>query len=53
MTWDKIKKAEIKKDAFLFVLSKAQFIYLPFRIFNTDNERKFVETILRRKELTK
>ena len=53
VTWDKIKKAEVRKDAFLFVLSKAQFIYLPFRIFNTDNERKFVETILRRKELTK
>jgi hypothetical protein len=53
VTWDKIKKAEIRKDAFLFVLSKAQFIYLPFRIFNSDNERKFVETILRRKELIK
>ena len=49
MTWDNIKKAKIGKDYFLFIVSKAQLIHLPFRIFNTDNERKFVETIIRRK----
>jgi len=46
-----IKKAELTKDAFVLIMSKAQFIHLPFRIFNTDNEKKFVETILRRKGL--
>lgn len=51
--WETIKSAKIGKDYFLMVLSKAQFIYLPFRIFNTDNERKFVETILRRKNYIK
>lgn len=49
--WDMIKKAELTKDAFVLIMSKAQFIHLPFRIFNTDNEKKFVETILRRKGL--
>ena len=54
ITWNNIKKAEVTKDnAFLLFLSKAQLIHLPARIFNTDNERKFVETILRRKEFIK
>ena len=54
VAWNNIKKAEVTKDnAFLLFLSKAQLIHLPARIFNTDNERKFVETILRRKEFIK
>jgi len=51
--WNMIKKVELKKDAYVLYLSKAQFIHLPFRIFNSDNERKFMETILKRKELLK
>lgn len=47
--WDMIKKAQITKDAFVFIMSKAQFIHLPFKIFNTENEKKFLETILKRK----
>lgn len=47
--WEMIKRAQINKDAFLLTMSKAQFIHLPFRIFNSENERKFVETILKRK----
>ena len=53
MKWENIKKAFIGKDFYLLVLSKAQFIYLPFRIFNSDNERKFMETILKRKNYIK
>lgn len=49
LSWANIKKAEVTKDAYVLFVSKAQLIHLPFRIFNTDNERKFVETILRRK----
>ncbi|SDA97128.1 YcxB-like protein [Algoriphagus alkaliphilus] len=49
--WNMIKRVEITKDAFVLYLSKAQFIHLPFRIFNTENEKKFLETILKRKEL--
>jgi hypothetical protein len=49
INWNMIKKAEVTKDAFVLTMSKAQFIHLPFRIFNSDNEKKFVETILKRK----
>lgn len=49
--WDQIKRARKGKDYFLLVMNKAQLIHLPFRIFNTENERKFVETILKRKNL--
>jgi hypothetical protein len=53
MKWENIKKAFIGKDFYLLILSKAQFIYLPFKIFNSENERKFMETILRRKNYIK
>ena len=53
MKWDQIKKARKGKDYFLLIVNKAQLIYLPFKIFNTDNERKFVETVLKRKEYIK
>ena len=51
--WETIKKVKAGKDYFLLIMSKAQFIYLPFRVFRSDNERKFTETILRRKEYIK
>jgi hypothetical protein len=50
--WDQIKSARIGKDYFLFFLNKAQIIYLPFKIFNTENERKFVQSIMKTKGLT-
>ncbi|WP_375584605.1 YcxB family protein [Cyclobacterium xiamenense] len=49
--WEMIKKAQIKDQAYILVLSKAQFIHLPFKIFHSQNEIKFVETILKRKGL--
>ncbi|WKN29649.1 YcxB family protein [Porifericola rhodea] len=49
LKWEMIKKAQIGKDYFLLIVSKAQLVHLPFRIFNTENERKFLETILKRK----
>ena len=51
--WDQIKSAQVGKDHFLLYINKAQIIYLPFKIFNTDNERKFVQSILKNKSLTK
>ena len=51
ITWDMIKRATVGKDEFVLVVSKAQIIHLPFRIFNNDNQIKFVETILNRKGL--
>jgi hypothetical protein len=49
LKWENIKRATIGKDYFLLIVSKAQIIHLPFRIFNTENERRFLETVLKRK----
>ncbi|TAG59314.1 MAG: YcxB family protein [Cytophagales bacterium] len=53
ITWDKITGVEIRNDAYMLMLSKAQFFYLPFKIFNTETEIKFLESIMKRKELIK
>ena len=49
MKWDQIKRAQKGKDHFVLFASKAQLLYFPFRIFNNENEIRFVETVLRRK----
>lgn len=51
--WDQIKKAQIGPDYFVLFINKAQLIHWPFRIFNTENERKFVTSILKAKGLIK
>lgn len=51
--WEQIKRAKKSKTGYELWMSKVQIIYLPFKIFNTENERKFLETILRRKEYIK
>jgi hypothetical protein len=51
--WDQVQSAEIGKDFFVLYINKAQILYWPFRIFNTDNERKFVASILKAKGLLK
>lgn len=53
MKWDQIKRASIGKDYFLLMVNKAQLIHLPFKIFNTENERKFVISILKTKGFVK
>lgn len=53
MKWDQIKSAEVGKDYIALFINKAQLIYLPFKIFNTDNERKFVISVLKNKGLVK
>lgn len=49
LKWDQIKRAAIGKDYFVLFVNKAQLIYLPFKIFNTENERKFLASILKTK----
>ncbi|WP_420582680.1 YcxB family protein [Reichenbachiella sp.] len=49
MKWENIKRAVAGKDHFLLTINKAQHVHLPHRIFNSNNEIKFVETILKRK----
>ncbi len=51
--WDQIKKAQVGKDHFLLFINKAQLIHLPFKIFNTENEKKFVQSVMRTKGLIK
>jgi hypothetical protein len=51
--WDQIQKAAIGKDFFVLYINKAQLLYWPFKIFNTENERKFVTSILKTKGLVK
>jgi hypothetical protein len=51
--WDQIKRAQIGKDYFLLFINKAQLIHLPFKIFNTENEKKFVQSVLKTKGLVK
>jgi hypothetical protein len=48
--WDQVKRAKKGKSGFVLWMSKVQLIYFPFKVFNTENERKFIETILKRKE---
>lgn len=53
ITWDKIIRA-VQTDAyFALFLSRGQFIYLPFTIFNSPHEIKVLETILKRRNLLK
>ena len=51
--WDKIESAKVGKDYFLLVVTRAQLIHLPYKIFNTQNDVKFVESILKRKNFIK
>lgn len=53
MKWEMIKGAYKEKEHYLLIISRAQFLHLPFYIFNSDNEMKFFESILRRKNLIK
>ena len=53
LKWDQIIKAAIGKDYFVLFVNKAQMIYLPFKIFNNENDRKFLTSILRTKGFIK
>lgn len=53
LKWDQIQRAKAGKDFYLLFVNKAQLIHLPFKIFNSDNERKFVGSILKTKGLIK
>jgi len=51
--WEMIKRARMNNDHILLILSKAQFIYWPIKLFKTEHEVKFIETVLKRKGLIK
>ncbi|WP_028978939.1 YcxB family protein [Sporocytophaga myxococcoides] len=51
--WNMVVAAEKTKDAYLLIINKAQIIHLPFKIFNSDNDIRFMDSILKRKEYIK
>jgi hypothetical protein len=53
MKWEMVKSVEKTNDEFILMMSVAQFIHLPFRIFNSDNDIRFVEAIMKRRNLLK
>ena len=48
--WAKVKRARVQGDGFVFYLSTAQIIYLPFKVFQSNHEIKVIEALLRRKQ---
>ena len=53
MKWEQVKRAWMDKKQFVLVINKAQMMLFPFTVFKTQNEVKFIETILKRKGLIK
>ena len=49
LKWDQVKRVIKGKDYYIIMLSKVQMIHLPFKIFTNENERKFLETVFKRK----
>ena len=40
--WDTVRKVKIQKDCFLFKLNIVQFIIFPYKVFNNENEIRFI-----------
>ena len=51
IAWDMIKSVKKEKDAYILELSIAQFLYLPFSIFKTDQDLRVMDMFLVRKNL--
>lgn len=47
--WGNVKKVVTSNNSFLLVISKAQFVHLPFKIFANDNEINFFKFLLKKK----
>ncbi len=53
MKWEQVKTVVKNKEAYVMTLSKGQFIYLPYTIFNSETDIKLFEMLLKRKEYLK
>jgi hypothetical protein len=49
LKWDMILKAYKDKQSYILEMGKFQFMYLPFSIFNNENDKKLMDKILRDK----
>ncbi|MCC5945448.1 MAG: YcxB family protein [Bernardetiaceae bacterium] len=50
LKWDQIAYAKIVKTGYLLYFNRFQFIYLPYRIFTSESQKQFLETLLKRKK---
>ena len=53
MKWEQIMDAYKDKEAYVLVISKGQFVYLPFSIFTSEHDIKVFERIMKQKEFLK
>jgi len=51
LPWAQVQRAEQRPDALLLWVGNFQFFYLPNSIFTSDNDRRWLEAILKRKKL--
>jgi YcxB-like protein len=51
LPWAQIKSVEMREDSLLLWIGRFQFFYIPFSIFTSDNDRKWLEAVFRRKKL--
>lgn len=51
LSWSLIQKVERRADGYIFFVGRFQFLYLPVSIFNSDSDIRFMEAMLRRKNL--
>lgn len=49
--WDTITSAEKIDEGYILHISRGQFLYFPNQVFNSDHDRKLMESILSRKSL--
>ena len=49
--WDVIRNATKDKTGYILNISHGQFIYLPFDVFTSDNDRRMMDKILKDKSL--
>lgn len=49
--WDMIRSAYKRKDGYVLDISRGQFIYLPFDVFNSDTDKRLMDKILKDKSL--
>lgn len=49
--WKNFKKVYRMKDGYALSIARGQFIFLPYSIFKTENDKKLIETIFSRKSL--
>lgn len=51
IAWEMVKSVQKERDAYILELSIAQFLYLPFSLFKTDQDLRVMDMFLVRKNL--